>query len=408
MQTQFTKEGITSYMILPWDGIWEDNYQSRLFQFHAVPGFLQYEVRRLDGEISLYYRLPYHTRLADITDHVPVTYEKACNMLMSMTEALDMVEEYFLEPEGIVWDSNHIFIDVATGKLQFCYYPETGKKQGSIRSVVAEIVQKVDKNQEDIISLFMEFYDLATEERLTNQALEYLKEKIKRGYIGPEEWTKSREETESRMTEWMNEVDNKEEKNSVKKEKMSVRKILGDAVLCSVGIADLILLCGFVMNWISLNYMGYLFVGMVVLIILIIIRMKPEEDTPDQIMQDYFATMAETSMLTEQTSKLPVQEHQEEPLRLEAMEKERYPTITLQKGSAVIGSMEEGCSYVLKERGVSRLHAKIMEKADGIYLLDLNSTNGTYLNGERIDAGQDYKLEKGDMVAFAKCEFYVV
>ena len=49
-----------------------------------------------------------------------------------------------------------------------------------------------------------------------------------------------------------------------------------------------------------------------------------------------------------------------------------------------------------------------MEKADGIYLLDLNSTNGTCLNGEPIEAGKDYKIEEGDLVAFAKCEYYVV
>ena len=48
-----------------------------------------------------------------------------------------------------------------------------------------------------------------------------------------------------------------------------------------------------------------------------------------------------------------------------------------------------------------------MKKPDGLYLLDLNSTNGTYLNGEIIESGRDYKLEEGDMVTFALTEFYV-
>ena len=103
-----------------------------------------------------------------------------------------------------------------------------------------------------------------------------------------------------------------------------------------------------------------------------------------------------------------VAEHTNKILHLESLEKDRYPAITLQNGTVVIGSMAEGCTYVLKERGISRLHAKIMEKADGIYLLDLNSTNGTYLNGEEVEAGKDYKIEEGDLVAFAKCEYYVV
>lgn len=53
------------------------------------------------------------------------------------------------------------------------------------------------------------------------------------------------------------------------------------------------------------------------------------------------------------------------------------------------------------------MHAKLMHKEDGIYLLDLNSTNGTYINGELVDGGQDYKLEEGDLIAFAQSQFYV-
>ena len=70
--------------------------------------------------------------------------------------------------------------------------------------------------------------------------------------------------------------------------------------------------------------------------------------------------------------------------------------------------MTEGCNYILREKGVSRMHAKLIGQEDGLYLLDLNSTNGTYINGERIESGKDYKLEEGDMVSFARSEYFVV
>jgi pSer/pThr/pTyr-binding forkhead associated (FHA) protein len=54
------------------------------------------------------------------------------------------------------------------------------------------------------------------------------------------------------------------------------------------------------------------------------------------------------------------------------------------------------------------MHAKLMKKEDGLYLLDLNSTNGTFLNGESLISGEDVKIEEGDIVAFAKCEYMVV
>jgi hypothetical protein len=95
------------------------------------------------------------------------------------------------------------------------------------------------------------------------------------------------------------------------------------------------------------------------------------------------------------------------PLVLASFEKGKYPAIQIEK-STVVGCMEEGCNYLLKERGISRMHAKLMKKEDGLYLLDLNSTNGTFLNGESLISGEDVKIEEGDIVAFAKCEYMVV
>jgi RsiW-degrading membrane proteinase PrsW (M82 family) len=53
----------------------------------------------------------------------------------------------------------------------------------------------------------------------------------------------------------------------------------------------------------------------------------------------------------------------------------------------------------LNERVASKQHAYIEEKPDGYYLYDNNSTNGTYLNHQKI---QSAKLSSGDTVQFGK------
>lgn len=50
--------------------------------------------------------------------------------------------------------------------------------------------------------------------------------------------------------------------------------------------------------------------------------------------------------------------------------------------------------------GVSREHAKIQLTEQGIVLLDLDSTNGTYLNNYRLSPQQAYLLHHGDEVQF--------
>lgn len=117
--------------------------------------------------------------------------------------------------------------------------------------------------------------------------------------------------------------------------------------------------------------------------------------------------LGQTSVLVTQDRQQIIIEEEEQSLCLEALEKDKYPPIHVTGSSVVLGCMAESCDYILAARGVSRMHAKIMERTDGMYLLDLNSTNGTYLNGEMIESGKDYKLEEGDMVTFAQSEFYV-
>jgi serine/threonine protein kinase len=41
-------------------------------------------------------------------------------------------------------------------------------------------------------------------------------------------------------------------------------------------------------------------------------------------------------------------------------------------------------NIVLEREGVSRYHARVIDSEDGFMLMDLNSSNGTYLNGERL------------------------
>ncbi len=48
------------------------------------------------------------------------------------------------------------------------------------------------------------------------------------------------------------------------------------------------------------------------------------------------------------------------------------------------------------EKGVSRQHAAIKAGPDRLLIVDLGSTNGTYINGHRLEAHEPYRLRHGD------------
>ena len=70
--------------------------------------------------------------------------------------------------------------------------------------------------------------------------------------------------------------------------------------------------------------------------------------------------------------------------------------VTTVHGSAMIGREEGNDLRVLDDLEVSRQHAKITVQDGGAWIDDLNSTNGTYVNGERVVERQS--LVSGDRI----------
>ncbi len=54
------------------------------------------------------------------------------------------------------------------------------------------------------------------------------------------------------------------------------------------------------------------------------------------------------------------------------------------------------------EKGVSRVHAAIERSEDTLLLVDMGSSNGTYLNGQRLTPNQPRILRDGDEIRFGR------
>ena len=64
--------------------------------------------------------------------------------------------------------------------------------------------------------------------------------------------------------------------------------------------------------------------------------------------------------------------------------------------------------YQAYASGVSRLHAVIKREAERTAVMDLGSSNGTYLNGRRLNPHTEEVLKHGDVVALGKLKIQVL
>ncbi len=70
--------------------------------------------------------------------------------------------------------------------------------------------------------------------------------------------------------------------------------------------------------------------------------------------------------------------------------------IPIPTGGTVIIGRDSSTALPLRDTMTSRMHCKIQQHEDGYFLTDLESMNGTYLNGERVR--ETIKLDHGDLI----------
>lgn len=80
--------------------------------------------------------------------------------------------------------------------------------------------------------------------------------------------------------------------------------------------------------------------------------------------------------------------------------------IELGKSSFVLGKNPEKSDYAVADNtNISRVHAVITMRNGRYYVMDQNSTNGTFINGRIIKAGQETEILPGDCLMLANEEF---
>jgi len=75
--------------------------------------------------------------------------------------------------------------------------------------------------------------------------------------------------------------------------------------------------------------------------------------------------------------------------------------ITIDKSELTVGKSSSNADYVISKPSVSRAHAKLIYRDNSLFLKDLKSTNGTFINGEKLEPDKEYLLQKGMEVKFA-------
>lgn len=91
---------------------------------------------------------------------------------------------------------------------------------------------------------------------------------------------------------------------------------------------------------------------------------------------------------------------------LAPLENNKYETIVISVFPFFLGKLNGQVNHKIDSPVISRVHAKIEKEGECFFLMDLNSTNGTYINQVKIESNKRTEIRVGDELTFANIPYY--
>lgn len=121
-------------------------------------------------------------------------------------------------------------------------------------------------------------------------------------------------------------------------------------------------------------------------------KWKQEQVEENEVGEEERTIMLSNFINVKQVRLLPVLDDTYEMIRIEA-----FPFF--------VGKLKTHIDVHIPSPAISRFHAKIIKEENEYYVVDLNSTNGTFVNGEMVESYQKKKIEHGYKISFANIDY---
>lgn len=364
----------------------ESRYQYCILNRGGIRFLLPCSLRYIDGEAYLYYDISSTQNIAQLFDGRTLGREWMRDFLWGMERMQQELSRYLLEGRNVVWNPEQIYQDLEKKDFYFMYVPYCRKNTG-FKQLLEFWVEHIDYEDEALVEFVYglhEQYATAGEACLNRQIFEDFKEVEK----------KEKQRRKPSATEDTTGPESMQEPE----ETFEYDTPSNSREVSETGDGD--------------RRKGFLsFLGG---------RRKKQDPVSyqevlrQQVGMQVLGAVSEESVYGKDGDIKIEEEEYGRTVYLEEQRRERVRGLYRDNGELavridrlpfVIGKKREEVDYALDDRSVSRVHARILEENGILYLEDLNSTNGTYKNGLRMQPYEKRKLEKDDELRFGRAEY---
>lgn len=451
ISVSYRREMNHNYMIINSLESEAEGYECKMLASNGIEGLLKFRLRLHDDKKEFYYEITSKQPLSRLLERKMINGNEIRQLILGIATTLNRAEEFLLKEERILMEPEYIYIEPDNFLVYLCVVPGYSCDFPSAFTLLLQyLLEKVNHRDKDGVVLAYNLYHASLKENYgMSDLLDYLTEEKEepvekaqsksvflqnpndtdmREWRGNQEIIKDQEIRSSiKLTE--NDEAKKEEKLYKKKNCFFIKPVKS---LLLIIAAEGLLWC--LMGITGLYryglWVGIGIIGMILLKYILPYKRNPEE-TSQKNPSEYptkYSTENRTKDLPENQSWKMVFEEESDLekdkdeevekaedsetvllvdldqkshlVTLESLDRKRE-SIEIAYVPYVIGNHTEITDYCLSRPTVSRLHLRIDQK-EGVYIVtDLNSTNGTIVEGYHLQANETVSIKNGDILYLA-------
>ena len=371
MDRQYRRNARNNYVVFIGDERLIRDYRLNMVVRNEISGLLRVYTCFVDDRIELSYVITSRQSLKDLFEKDKMNFEALYAVLEAYLDVCHEVQNYLLKPEDILLDPELVFYDYQSHEINFCYFPDSGNTSGDqVRELVEQLMRITDHKDQKGVQFIYGVFDVCHRKDFVLREMEE--------YV-------SRFESPDPQEGWGNFEQTRES---------GVRLYHADRVCEERGN-----------RYGERSFEDRSLEG----------RSSEEENDSSKMIfkriTDFFSGREKKMEMDEQPNRIQESNHtvyiseilagtQRTLFSLSEME-----NITISSYPFVIGKWSSKVDYVLNAKTVSRMHLKIMREEDAYYMEDLNSKNGSYLNGIQAMPHEKVKIEIGDKIRISEYEY---
>lgn len=398
MEIEYRRTWNQSFMLVT-GHVEEESYELRMLKHNAVTGLLPVEDVKETGEFRFCYDITGKKSLECYLENNALDLVMIKKILENLIHLCREMEHYLLKEEKILLKEDMIFMDSREEQFYFCYYPN---KEGELREEFANLIEDMlpqldHENREDTEKIYA-IYEKTREENyslLKLQELFFATEEKNDGEIW-QEYKEVKNETAGIEPVAAN------PQNPKKSDKIvPLKKLILQALEKGISLLHLDKLSR-KKKEISMPAIPVPF-----------IKKKQKESA-----QEHNNIRLSEHRKMDVSEKDPAYPMEQDRTYLSG---QREETVTgarliylgggeerdfvIDKDIFLIGTDASAVDGVLKSRAAGEIQAKITRAENTYYIEDMNSANGTLVNGEILIYKEVRRLEEGDRITFADISY---